>query len=81
MEIRKAALSQRPDQVQQRKVKVSLDAFDPFVLLLSCWSRDSVERVVSLHHSAVRLRLTRFDHLIFIVGDEELKAVLEGDKR
>ena len=32
--------------------------------------------MVPLHHPAVRLRLAGLDHLILVVGDEELKAVL-----
>lgn len=63
------------DQLQQWK-RHSLDAFDPFFLLLCSRSGDSVKGVVSLDDAAVGLRLTGFDHLIFVVGDEELKAVL-----
>lgn len=54
----------------------SLDAFDPFVLLLHSWGGDSVESVVSLDDAAVCLRLAGLDHLIFVVGDEQLEAVL-----
>ena len=59
----------------------SLDAADPFVLLLCSRSRDSVKRVVSLDNTAVCLCLTGLDHLIFVVGDEELEAVLGEKKR
>lgn len=34
--------------------------------------------MVSLDDAAVRLRLAGLDHLIFVVGDEELEAVLGG---
>lgn len=56
----------------------SLDAFDPVVLLLGGRSGDPVDRVVSLHDPAVRLRLAGLDHLVLVVGDEELEAVLGG---
>lgn len=58
----------------------SLDAVDPFVLLLCGRGGDSVESVVSLDDAAVRLRLAGLDHLVFVVRDEELKAVL-GESR
>lgn len=56
----------------------SLDAVDPLVLLLCGRGGDPVESVVSLHHAAVCLRLAGFDHLISVVGDEQLEAVLEN---
>lgn len=62
--------------MRQKKLKVSLDAFDPFVLLLCSRSRDPVKRVVALDDAAVRLRLAGFDHLVFVVGDEKLEAIL-----
>lgn len=52
-----------------------LDAVHPLIFLLSCRSRDAVESVISLHHSSIRLCLTSFDHLILVVGYEELKGV------
>lgn len=58
----------------------SLNAVDPFILLLCGRGRDPVKSVVSLDDAAVCLRLTGLDHLIFVVGDEELKAVL-GESR
>lgn len=62
------------------KAAHSLDAVHPFVLLLGGRGRDTVEGVVALHHASVRLRLTGLDHLVLVVGDEELKAVLQrGD--
>lgn len=54
----------------------SLDAVDPLLLLLRGWGGDSVKSVVALDDAAVCLRLTGLDHLIFVVRDEELKAVL-----
>jgi hypothetical protein len=56
--------------------KISLDAGDPFFLLLSCGGRDSIEGVVALNNASVRLGLTRLDHLIPVVRDEQLKTVL-----
>lgn len=58
----------------------SLDAVNPFVLLLCGRGGDSVESVVSLDDAAVCLCLAGLDHLIFVVRDEELKAVL-GETR
>lgn len=58
-----------------------LDAVHPFVLLLSRGGRDAVEGVVALHHATVGLRLAGFDHLVFVVGDEKLKAVLRRTER
>lgn len=55
----------------------SPDAAHPFVLFLRGGGRDPVDCVVTLHHSAVGLRLAGLDHLIFVVWDEELEAVLE----
>lgn len=66
--------------VDQQRKPDSLDALDPFFLLLCGRSGDSVKGVVALDDAAVGLRLTGFDHLIFVVGDEELKAVLRKDK-
>lgn len=57
----------------------SLDAVDPFILLLSSWGRDPVKSVVTLDDTAVSLCLTRLDHLILVVGDKELEAVLQGN--
>lgn len=56
----------------------SLDAVHPLVLLLDGGSRDAVERVIPLHHASVSLRLTRLDHLVLIIRDEELEAVLRS---
>lgn len=53
----------------------SFDAVHPLILLLGGGSRDPVEGVVPLHHSAVRLRFTGLDHLVLVLWDEELKAV------
>lgn len=55
----------------------SLDAVHPFIFLLSSGSRDTVEGVVTLHHTAVGLCLTGFYHLVLVVGDEKLEAVLQ----
>lgn len=54
----------------------SPDAAHPFVLLLRGGGRDPVHGVVALHHAPVGLRLARLDHLVFVVRDEELEAVL-----
>lgn len=54
----------------------SPDAAHPFILLLRGGGGDPVDCVVALHHSAVGLRLAGLDHLVFVVRDEELKAVL-----
>lgn len=53
-----------------------LDTVDPFVLLLSggCW--DAVEGVIAFHHTSVGLRLAGLYHLVFIIWDEKLKAIL-----
>lgn len=58
----------------------SLDAVDPFVLLLCGRGGDSVKSVVSLDDAAVCLRLAGLDHLIFVVRDEELEAVLAREE-
>lgn len=50
---------------------------DPFVLLLGCRGRDTVHHVVSFHYSPISLRLTRLNELTTVVGDVQLKAVLE----
>lgn len=52
------------------------DAVHPLVLFFGCLGGDAVEGVVALHHPPVSLRLARFYHLVFVVGNEELKAVL-----
>lgn len=52
-----------------------LNAVHPFIFLLDGGSGDAVEGVISFHDPSVRLGLTRFDHLVLIVRDEELKAV------
>ena len=57
-----------------------LDALDPVLLLLRRRGRDAVHRVVPLHHSPVSLRLTGLNHLVFVVGDVKLKAVLRIKK-
>lgn len=68
--------------MQHRKQnRDSLDAFNPFVFLLCGWGGDSVESVVSLDNAAVCLRLAGFDDLIFVVGNEELEAVLREQSR
>lgn len=54
----------------------SLDAVDPFILLLCGRGGDPIKSVVALDDAAVCLRLAGLDHLIFVVRDEELKAVL-----
>lgn len=65
------------ESAARREVTVhSPDAVDPFVLLLGGRCRDPVKRVAPLHDASVCLRLTGLDHLVFVVGDEELKAVL-----
>lgn len=61
---------------REGKKRGSLDAVHPLILLLCGRGRDSVKSVVSLDDASVRLRLAGFDHLILVVGDEELKAVL-----
>lgn len=58
-----------------------LYAVDPLVLLLRSRCRDSVKCVVSLNDAAIRLRLAGFDHLIFVVWDEELETVLTQSRR
>lgn len=54
-----------------------LDALDPLFLLLGRRGRDPVHGVVPLHHAPVGLRLTGLNHLVFIVRDVELEAVLK----
>lgn len=56
----------------------SLNAVHPFVFLLGSGSRDAVEGVVPFDDPSVRLCLTCLDHLVLIVRDEELKAVLRS---
>lgn len=58
-----------------------LDGFDPFLLLLRRGRRYSVNHVVALDDAPVRLRLTGFDDLAFVVGVVKLKAVLNRDQR
>lgn len=53
----------------------SFDAADPLVLLFAGGSWDSVKSVVALDNAAVCFCFTGFDHLVFVVGDEELKTV------
>lgn len=55
----------------------SLDAVHPFIFLLSSRGRDTIEGVVALHHTAVGLCLAGFYHLVLVVGDEKLEAVLQ----
>lgn len=58
--------------------KHSLDALDPLLLLLGRGGRDAVHGVVALHHTPVCLCLAGLDHLVLVVRDVELKAVLGG---
>lgn len=53
-----------------------LDAFNPLFLLFRRRGGDAVHGVVPLHHPPVSLRLTGLDHLVFVVGDVKLEAVL-----
>lgn len=53
-----------------------LDAVHPLLLLLSGGGRDAVEGVVALHYPPISFRLACFYHLVLVVGDEKLKAVL-----
>ncbi len=67
----------RESSEREREIKCgSLDAVDPFVLLLCGRGRDPVKSVVSLDDAAVCFRLAGLDHLIFVVRDEELETVL-----
>lgn len=52
------------------------DAVHPHVLFFGRFGGDAVEGVVALHHPPVSVRLARFYHLVFVVRNEELKAVL-----
>ena len=52
----------------------SLDTLDPLILLLFGGSRHAINGVLSLHHFTLRVSLAGLDH--FVVGGEELKAVL-----
>lgn len=54
----------------------TLDAVDPFVLLLRCGGGDAVHHVVSFHHPSVSLCLARLDQLTTVVGNVELETVL-----
>lgn len=54
-----------------------LDAVHPFLLLFGGGGRDAVEGVVALHYPSISLRLACFYHLVLVVGDEKLKAVLQ----
>lgn len=54
-----------------------LDAVHPFLLLFGGGGRDAVEGVVALHDPSVSLRLACFYHLVLVVRDEKLKAVLQ----
>lgn len=56
------------------------DGLDPGVSLLCAGGTDGVGLVLPLHHSAVRLRFTRFDLLPSTVGVVQLQTVL-GDIR
>lgn len=54
-----------------------LDAVHPLLLLFSGRGRDAVEGVVALHYPSISFRLACFYHLVLVVGDEKLKAVLQ----
>lgn len=54
-----------------------LDAVHPFLFFLSSRGRDTVEGVVALHDASVSLSLARFYHLVLVVRNEKLKAVLQ----
>lgn len=53
-----------------------LDAVHPFLLLFSGGGRDAVEGVVALHYPSISFCLAGFYHLVLVVRDEKLKAVL-----
>lgn len=62
--------------------KVSLlDTVHPFILFLSCGGGDTVKGVVALHNTTVCLCLARFYHLVLVVRNVKLKAVLEKKKK
>lgn len=60
-----------------RQATNSLDAVHPFLLFFGGLGRDAVEGVVALHDPSISFRLARFYHLVFVVGNEKLKAVLQ----
>lgn len=53
-----------------------LDAVHPFLLFFSGGGRDAVEGVVALHYPSISFCLACFYHLVLVVRDEKLKAVL-----
>ena len=56
----------------------SLDAVHPVIRLRQGGGRDAVDAVVALDDPSIGLGLAGFDHLVLVVWDEELKAVLRG---
>lgn len=54
---------------------------NPLLFLLWCGGRYPVDHMVSFHHPAISLRLTRFDHLTLVAGVVELEAVLGRKER
>lgn len=60
--------------------RLLLDGFDPLLLLLWRGGRYPVHDMVALDDPPVRLGLAGLDHLTFVVGVVELKAVLGRDQ-
>lgn len=56
----------------------SLDGLNPLFFFFWSGSRYSVHYVVAFHHSAISFSFTGFNHLAFMTGIIELKAVLKG---
>lgn len=57
--------------------KFLLDAVDPFIFLLWGGGWDPVNHVISLHHSAISLSFACFNELSTVIGDIQLKTVLQ----
>lgn len=70
-------MEMRIDLGVTKRVTNLLDAVHPLLLLFSGGGRDAVEGVVALHYPSISFRLACFYHLVLVVGDEKLKAVLQ----
>lgn len=56
----------------------SLDRLNPLFFFFWGGSRYPIHYMVAFHHSAISFGFTGFNHLAFMTGVIELKAVLEG---
>lgn len=70
-------MEMRTNLAVTNRVPNLLDAVHPFLLLFSGGGRDAVEGVVALHYPSISFCLACFNHLVLVVRDEKLKAVLQ----